>query len=557
MTQNSNIQVFGAALCVFIIVTAIYLIWPSHFYPPDSIQAAMEIQTDVSGTNYYHPSGQRPYDPNYLVPNPAGTTQGINTRYFLEYPVSSLLYRIAELFGYDDYVIKPLLTFRALMGGLGALFFFLAIYELRRSLFIAALVSIGLGTAAGYWTFSTDLYQSINSVAIIALAFYVLVRLSRARPVRLRGKILLGAILALATLFNIMGVLSFLPFALALAFFNPNQKWLERLREIVILGLIYGIVILVGFFGVRLFLNNTQGQFNPFSWTDTTGSEAQDVFYVEPIRDVIRAGLGFGKSQVIVPGTIVRDFNAFRKDFDEASTGSKIAISAFYGAVWLVFAVPVGFLIARRRHLPASDRWLFIMLPIWFIIYAVFNWFWLPSDVHYWLVPLICWWTVVAVAFGHIRDTLPNRYRLAAGAVVTFVGVSFIINFTSQFFPESQDTNPWLEIAYDLSTTPSNTLFVSSEHPLAFYLAYFAHRDVVDTRIVNMQWNNDTERLQATILEQVERHRADNGTIYLYAADPKNIDALARLVGLDGEDELVVFRNYPWLTIYEADFPTD
>jgi hypothetical protein len=555
MSKVPNRYAFGLGAFIFGLMTLIYLAWPNQFYGGDAIQFAVDIESDANGTKYFHPSGERLYDPNFLVPNPSSSNQTLNVRYFLEYPITTLLYKLCLSLGYSGSVIVPLIIFRAIVGGLTTFFFFLAILELRHSPLIAAVVSMGLGLTSAYWTFSTDLYQSIDSVLFIALAFYVLVRLGRQGQAGIRGKIILASVLAFATLFNILGILSFAPFALAVSFLKPNQKLVQRLREFIIFGGIYGVVIILVVGITYLIIPQRTGQVSLFSWSDSSGTVSQEVFDVEPILDIARAVLGFGQAQVMFPGITVRDFQGFRRFWDTSEMSGKIAVMLFYGVIYINFALPVLTLFIRRRKLQTGENWLWLMLPLWFFSYAVFNWFWLPSNVHYWMIPLMCWWIVVALWLSHIKDTLPRWYRPALGTVGAFVVVSFIFNFTTQFLPQNQQPNPWMEIADSIGETPSNSLYISDGHPLDFYIAYFAHRNIVSTQTIDMQSNDDFERAQVIVSKQVQLHRADDGAVYVYSQNPDALEGLAELLGLQDKQQLEIAWSYPDLTIYKANFP--
>lgn len=545
----------GWALLVFIILLAIYMLFPTQFHGGDALQAAIVVQRDVKGEHFYHPVGSLPYTPDYLsTATPPGSTQEMNTRYFLDYPMLTLANRVFQFFGYSGNVIMPIITYRSIVGALAAVFTFLGAWELTRTRWLALLVSLGLGLTASYWTFSTDIYQSITMAMLVAAAFYILVRLAKSeKRVNVAGLIILGAVLAFSVLHNIMTALALPAFGLAVLLIQPGSTLSQRLQRAVAFGAGLVVVTVVGFALVTLIvLPSESGPSNPLQWSDESGGSV-NISEFDPAEDAFRAVIGFGKSQVMYPGVVVRDYQAVRKFWDAAGTPQKATFVGFYVLVWIVYAIPVVILFLRRRVFPVQYRWLWLLLPLLFLAYAAFNWWWLPSDVHYWLVPLFVWWTALGLAVYVLKDT--RWFRPMAALAAALIAISFVLNLMTQFWPESHTENPWFTAAETLrQESQPNALFITDGHTIDFYIAYFTRRDIVATNIVNEQSQNNSAVLNRTLVDKIEAHRADDGEVYIYTANASNLDALVQSIGLSGQDQLEAAWTFADLTIYRALF---
>jgi hypothetical protein len=542
--QNYNRLVF--ALLLFFISTGLYLFLPQYFYVGDDLQAAMAIDHGITGHYYYHPAGGRIYDPSQPTIDPDKTID-LNTRYYLEYPISVLVGRLWQAFGWSDNSITPVLAFRALVGGLGVLFVFLAICETGCDPRLAVLASLGFGVSAAYWTYSTHIYQTISMGAALAFGFYLLVRLRKSgKGIGWGGKAALAAILWFAALNNITAIITFLPFGLAIAFVNPNPKLSGKIKEFVLFGIVSAV--LGGAIILFIFTNPTAPRSaNPFAWQDAPVA-GDAVYGVDPVKDTFRTILGFARSAIVFPGG-PNSMGSMQAYWDSIDSGGRIRLLVFYGVALIFFFVPVVAMISQWRKF--QHGWLWITIVVWFVIYVGFNWFWEPGAVKYWLVPLMCWWVALALFLNHISIT--HWYRLSVSFAALFVIAVFAVNFAVQFLPESRRENDIsLTVAEALSTASNpNDLFVTDRMDIDFYLAYFANRNVVSIDLI-IEATGSGEAAARVVKDHLDRHRADNGQIYVYTYDPANLPSLAQAVGLEDESQFETAWTFPGLTIYRA-----
>jgi hypothetical protein len=555
MNSQSPAVMWPWALLAAVLVFALYVLFPSHFYNGDAIQVVLDVERDVKLTSFYHPSGSPLYEPGYLE-NPAPSGQTLNLRYFLDYPMLTLVSRLWMGLGLPSgSLIGPILLYRALMGAVSVFFASMLMYKLRPVRWVALVVASGIGLSAAHWTYATDMYQSITLVALVTAAFYALaIQARKANPLEPVGLAIIGVILAFATLHNILGVLAAGAIGLAILALPTDRGWGARLRAGVVYGLAFVIVAGGVYAGVRALLPSTQGQSNPFQWSDDSGNTQSSFFGdFSPLEDGLRAFLGLAKSQVIYPGITVRYPQGLR-DYWEANPGTpRLLMMGFYIVVMGVMALSPLILFLRRRRLPPRQRWLYVLLAGLLVFYSGFNWYWLPSDVHYWLVPTLCLWVMVGLCLAHLAETAPRLrpYLLPVSALALVV--IFAFNSLNQFLPEATRPNALIAQADQLQTnTTSKDLFLSDGDPLDFYLAYFSGRNVLATNIVSTQANADISRVSALATEQTRRVLADGGTLYFYTGnrDAEALPVLAALIGLPTDTRFEPVWEIEGRTIY-------
>jgi hypothetical protein len=555
MTIPQSPSIWRVALLLAISVSILYLAFPSHFYNGDALQVMLEVERDVKLTAFYHPSGSVLYEPDYLD-NPVKPGQAINIRYFLDYPTLNLVSHMWIALGLpSETLIMPVLIYRAVMGGVSVFFTALFMFRLRPVRWIAMVVALGVGLSATHWTYATDLYQSITLVALVAAAAYGLaVQARKPVPQEPIGLILIGFILALATLHNILGVFAVAAFGLAILALPTEGSWILRLRAGLIFGLAVIITAGVVYAGVQAVLPVTQGQSNPFQWSDDSG-DTQDSVLVDfsPLEDGLRAFLGIAKSQIIFPGINVRHPQGLREYWDASPNSARLVLMGFYSAFMLVMILPIGILFIRRKLLPPRYRWLYVLLAGLVIFYTLFNWYWLPSDVHYWLVPTLCLWIILGFALAHLQETSPRLKRVLLPLSVSFVAFMVAFNWFNQILPQATNPNLLLTEAEELrAMSTSKDLFLSDGNPVDFYIVYFARRNLLAVSIISMQADANAARITELATEQGRRVLADGGNIYFYtrAKDPSVWQGLATLVGLPPETPFELVAETDQHTIY-------
>jgi hypothetical protein len=127
----------------------------------------------------------------------------------------------------------------------------------------------------------------------------------------------------------------------------------------------------------------------------------------------------------------------------------------------------------------------------------------------------------------------------------------FVLNFSTTFLPQrTGGANVWLAAARELKHSEPSSLFVSAgRHPLDFYVAYFAGRDVISSGLIRYASGSDAD-VARVVRERVRQHARVGGPIYVYGlgtVTPAERRALLRL--LPGTGLRSAWR-FPQLTVY-------
>jgi hypothetical protein len=540
--QTKN-RVLTYALMVFVAASALYGIFITFTYSGDDLQYSSLIQTHATGDLLYYPTGTQAYLPH------AGTAPAalpINPRYLLEWPTSLLTAKVWYGLGLTGTVVTPIQILHVAVGALGLSAFFLAVFQLVRNIPISLVSTAGLGLSVAYWTYSSHMDQSITMVTILCVALYVFVRQAQTGFTR-SGLLLLVLVLAFASFYNLTAALSAFAFGVGVALFSRESGFFVRASRFVGFGVAYAFVVGVGIAAAIAIFDTPADITSPNFWRDATFAGRPD-YLVSPVHDAIRAAFGLGKAEILFPGI----YGSLNDYFDAATVGSRLMVLGYYCIVLLLLAAPLVVLAVRRSQLGDKGK-IAAFLVVWLLVYTVFNWFWDPGYNKYWLMPVVCCWAIFALALDHVRTTLPRYYRPALGALVAFVALSFVVNLTSEFLPDSREQdNKWLAIATQMKrdSEPAD-VFLSPGHPMDFYISFFGRRDILSAKLASLESGNDEAALQATYAARIAAHRAGNGKVYVYGLDTLDDPHRAAFLKLLGSGTLTEEWTAPGTTIYK------
>lgn len=539
MKRKGRIIVVFYAVFIFVTALFIYSKWLSHAYTGDDLQYARDIHQAATGEMLYHPAGGRFYDPQsggaqtdyYIWDVP------INARYILEWPTSILVVKLWQRLGWSGDVIMPILTLRTLVGALGMLLFFLAIQTLCNDTLIAGISSMGLATSHAYWYYSTHLDYTINVTALVCLALYLMALQYRlSNPARSNSAPLV--VLAMASFYSLTAGITTLVFALALAFWHPGEKISERIRQFIKLCTVYGVLVAAVIALVIAVWVSPSDLISPDYWKSALYIGRTE-YNVDAFNDAIRTVMGFAKAHITHPGW-------------------PKSARLFYGPVAVLMSTPFWVLLFRRRQLQPKTRVWAILIVVWLISHSIFNWIYNPSSIKYWPVPRVAWWTIVALTLEHLKLSRQDWYRLAVTSVLIFVALTFFVNLTTKFLPQSdEESNEWLSIAQALRQSEPNALFVSTGHPpvglpLDFHIIYFARRNVVSTDLASYANGGNEKVVRQIVTSHVERHRSAGGMVYAYGVDTLPLDRRHEFLELLDGQQLKTAWSFPQLMIYEV-----
>lgn len=516
MSTSARRGAWQYAIITFVSAVSLYRLCLPVTFSGDDLQYAVVIERSVRGGLFYHPASGQPYVPQAAqrATEVPPTLPALNPRYLLEWPTSAFVARLWSGAGLAGDAVAAIQAWRIVVSAIGLTLFFLAMARLVRSPALALLPTSGLAVAAGYFTYSTHMDQSINMVTLVVLAFYLLVRQSE-KDTTLGGRALLAGVLAGATLYNFTAALSALAFGVGVALARPDTSLTGRLRRVVGFGVGYTLIVAVVIASAVAVFVAPASLTDPAYWRGVTFGGRPE-YGVNVAVDAARAAIGLAKSQTLFPG-LPGDVAVY---FAAASSAVQLQILGFFAVVLLLLLLPFGVLATRVRTSGATQR-MFLFLLVWLAAHGLFNWFWDPGFNKYWLVPLVTCWAAAGLALAELRDHRPRLYRPALVGALIVVLVSFGLNLSTQFWPQSRAAdNPWLHVSQEMRTAsrPAD-LFISWRHPLDFYLTYFARRDVVSTWLVAYDRGGDTTGLIGRLAERIAAHRADGGRVYVYGLE--------------------------------------
>lgn len=493
---------------VFAAAVVLYGGLKQHQYTGDDLQYLMVVDAAATGAVFYHPAGGRPFAAPGQSPAPEPRIQ-VNLRYPAEYPVSAMAVNALRHLGGLE-VIDALLWFRALIGAIGVALFFLAIVRLDGSTSIALVSATGLAMSASYWTFATHLDYSINTAVMLCVVMLLLVAMETSNGSRAAG-IALPVALAIATLFTVTaGLVAFATWVwLIRRPDRPGHRTISAMAFASIYAIVLAAALTPWLLAVRSWPSTVRGDY----WRREFFASYPE-YSVSWARDSFRTGLAMAKAIVGSPGGAL----SLASVWAESRAAARVALIVSYAAAALLVTLPIGYLIARGRGVTGSAS-LWRLWTAWLVGYAIVNWLWDPGYIKFWVVPMVAWWGVFAIALIHARAT-SRRYHLVLSAATVVVIAIGAINLCRQFGPESRPTsNPWRAVAARLGATPVTALFLSPAHPLDFHIAYFARRDIVSTGLVAYGHGGDWTAVKKIVASHVNAHRAAGGPVYFYGVD--------------------------------------
>ncbi len=541
MSKNS-LRFYFAILILAGVVLLVYVGWLPFSYSGDDLQYAMVIEQATSDRTLYHPTGTvnlrldsdaQPQNERKIIP--------VNIRYILEYPSSILFVKIWQRLGWDGDVILPILWLRMLAGVLGLIFFFLALHRMTHKVGISLVVSFGLATTLTYWTYSTHIDQSISMILFSCVGLFVLAHVYHHSKGIMIAAIALGA----ATLFNFTAAVLAAAVTLTLFFLLDRGKIAVASKSFAFTAS-YFLLVAVVLIGALLWVNQTRKIDADFFKSASFYGHPE--YLMEFPRDVIRAVFGSAKSQVTFPGYS----GSLQALWDQSSNRDRAVILSFYGAILLFMAVPVFIFIANKPAFTREERNFGLTLIAWFVFFSMFNIWWDPGYIKYWLIPLTCWWALTGLVLSRLKAQSSKGYAWLMVGLVTLVAFTFVTNFLSTFLPESKrENNISLSTALSIKEVSSPfDLFISPGTPLDFYLAYFSERDVRSVGLLAYGTGGDMRRIHNVVSLARDQHLSAGGEIYILK--PRNVSPsdYQLLLDLMGNVPLELVWSYSDVEVY-------
>jgi hypothetical protein len=267
-----------------------------------------------------------------------------------------------------------------------------------------------------------------------------------------------------------------------------------------------------------------------------------------PFHDGFDAGASFLRALVSYPP--VHGLTTLREYFTVSSTGPRVAALLYYAGFGLLALAPFVLLLQRR---PWDDRLrrLVGFGAAWFTSSLIFAWWWDPTYIKYFLLPVLSWCFLLALAVTESLRVGTRSGRAVLALTSVAVAALFVLNLSAIFLPQRrEDANEWLGAAQELKHSQPSALFISAaRHPLDFYVAYFAGRDVISPGLVRYALGNDAD-VARVVRERVREHARVGGPIYVYGLGTVAPAERRALLGLLPGSGLRPAWRFPHLTVY-------
>jgi len=413
-----------------VVVFAIYAVLPTKNYYWDGVSFAQDIeQAGALGSSSFWHSLIRP---NHLLYDSIG------------YCVWMALRSV----GLEVRAITVLQAINMALAAVCAGILQRTLLRLTQSTYLSTTLSLLFAFSALFWKFATDADAYIPSVLLLVAAFHVLCTSSKPRPL-LGGLLHAGAIL-------IHQLAIFFFFAAALGVYSKGG----RRSLLQYCGLAAGVTLPVYYAGFWLQQRST-GLGTFVRWLTFHSPDSRFTF------------------------TLSKNLAITLTNYPRLFFGGTGHVLRFFGPFMLVtfffLAMALAALLTRTlRHgeeLRVARLWLaptvaLQMAVVWLATYAVFLFFWLPSNTFYKLFCLPAIIVIIAQLLSGYRG--PRRYRLAL-----LVATMALANLAFYIFPYSRpDYNQALRFAQRMGQVwPEGTVVYYSDFIVDdWYIRYFNPR---------------------------------------------------------------------------------
>ena len=466
----------------------------------------------------------------------------------LLYPfVGWLWYRLWALLGYEGGALIPLQVLNALFGALGVAAYFLALRlalgEARRDFLISLTASLALAVSYGYWYHSTEAEDQIIADSLVLGAFLALiarraghegVRQSRQIPGCLLCAVAAG-LTATAILAHATQVL-FLP-ALLMGLRQgkaTQREWLWALG--VLAATISMPFVLVGLLvhGYR-----TPGEFAQWFLS----APGHGIWGRPGVRSLWQAVQTLANTMVYLQG-----MSSLRAALgDVLYWRNMLAILAFVGVI-AALLLSFGYLMRHRRHLPGSG--LVILCLLWLAPYGLFNIYWAPEDIQFWVILLPPLFILASLAFALFTERHSRHEELWYSLLTFALAALFVVNLITAIAPRARLVNNegyFKALCVGQMAGPGDLIVTPGWDWASAYIPYFTDRKVLSLIDVGLlEAGRDRARLLNILRERIAATERAGGHVYivrLFSLTETERSWLRGIIGLEPEDFYLPVRQ--------------
>jgi len=349
----------------------------------------------------------------------------------------------------DSARIVPLLP--AIIGSLTLCVFYLI---LRNRLGLSRILSL-LGTALPAFSFAFWYYSGCVDVYNIPFLFLTLsFYLVTGDKLGAKQSILIGFITALAVIFHQVHIL-FVPVVVA-AFYIRRREPVSFLRRTVsyLAGLVPTVVLpyLLVIFAVKRFTTIDK----ILDWITMYGHNSA---YWHPLSlsTLFKAVTGFSRSIIgyhfimVIPSfrSLIDRFFANKWLADEYylvhEMDPRLAIILLGLSVLLTFLVLM-FTILRLRNIGkiwTGTQTVIPLVPIWFMIYGSFFFFFEPQNFKFWITQSLCWWLFFIALFAFPKTSKPRTENFKVLGLSLIAILILLVNYMGSIAYTTSRTNDY------------------------------------------------------------------------------------------------------------------
>ena len=381
---------------IFVVITVIYLAFPTRVYYWDGITFAQAIE-DASSLN---PSLVHP---NHLIYN------------FVGY----IFYKLLRVFGFELRAVTALQILNSLLSAACAGVMFVILSETLRSLYLSVCLTLLFAFSATWWRFSTDANAYIPSVLFVLLSFYLVLPNHKARP------LLLAVTFFISLAFHQLAVVMFPVLALGVYLQDGQHSLKRRALNGVLFSTVAAVLIVAAY---AYFFNVATGSFDVgrlLSWTASYSPDADTKFnFWSNLQYSLR-----GQVRLFFGGR----FNLLRGLWNPLII--VLLACLILAVLWVLFEALKKLLRVRglsEFRLESQQKTVLLLSLLWTGLYLVFLFFWLPQNTFYRVFYLPGLILLLGLALSSFKHKASRSRGLAA-----FVVAVVLANFLFLIYPFS------------------------------------------------------------------------------------------------------------------------
>ncbi len=385
---------------IFLLVMVVYLSFPTRNYYWDGVDFAHTIEISSSLKSLIHP--------NHLIYNVAGY----------------LIYKVLRSIGFEIRALVVLQITNGILSALSAVVFFHILRRGLRSIYLSIILTFLFSFSATWWRFSTDANAYVPAVLFLLVSFYLTLPAEKPRP------LLVALVHAASMLFHQLGIFFFPVIVLGIWQQTSELDRRRRISHVVRYSAAVSLLTASSYFFCFYFQTGTFNLRRFMKWLTSYSPEIGFQFNAwDNLMYTLR-----GQARLFFGGR----FSFLAEVINPFILALVIILAALL--VWLLiklFRHPQELKAAWRAAFgqAAEFKGLARLACVWFGVYLIFLFFWIPQHTFYRLfyLPSLILLCGIALAPYVSSESYRRRWRAAL-----FVAVVSLANFLFVIYPYSR-----------------------------------------------------------------------------------------------------------------------